>query len=179
MFYVRASQVTHGYSEMQRLMSHWWWTAKSCFFPSQQWVEILHLSISLYRVSFARWLMKIWPIMILCIIMMQCVIQLFHCRLCLRGLWLAVHSKWNHVWCIMKGCQTAVDYGAVNNTNFHFYCYFLIMFARINEPNKLNVKLINFCLGIFFVELYYKTVFIWLLHLLLNLFHMSSFLKFK
>ena len=50
-----------------------------------------------------------------------------------------------------RPCSNRTDYGAVNNTNFHFYCYFLIMFARINEPNKLNVKLINWCRGLFFV----------------------------
>ena len=51
----------------------------------------------------------------------------------------------------IRPCSNSTDYGAVNNTNFHFYCYFLIMFARINEPNKLNVKLINFCPGLFFI----------------------------
>ena len=51
-----------------------------------------------------------------------------------------------------RPCSNRTDYGAVNNTNFHFYCYFLIMFARINEPNKLNVKLIISCRGLFFVR---------------------------
>ena len=54
--------------------------------------------------------------------------------------WIFLLSK-RDIWTI-RAFYNSTDYGAVNKTNFHFYCYFLIMFARINEPNKLNVELI-------------------------------------